>query len=180
MSRVLEDALRIAEKRGIPVILASTTGATASQMLDSAQGRKVRLIVVTHNARNVAPSLRFSADVLQRLERGGHVFFQDSTLAIPVKWARRITRLLGVPGISGKKREWEKAYGTGGRVCFSIAEQAVEKGLLTQGEEIVAVGGKESGANIALLLRVAQRKPATLEVVDIIAGGNARQETHAN
>ena len=170
MNTVLEQAVKTAEIGNFPIILASTTGETAAKMLDLIGIRKMRLIVVTHNSRRVPQELQFSPQLTKRLEDAGHTVFQDRTLLFPVIVVRWIAKYCPLFGLSRKDRERERQFGTSGRVCFKIVEQAAERGLLKEGESVVAIGGKESGAETALILKVLRMKPAKVELTEILEG----------
>ena len=69
----LRIALDAARARALPLVVATTRGATAEEALRQAAGAGVKLIVVTHNCGFAEPGhLELDAAVRRRVEEGGH------------------------------------------------------------------------------------------------------------
>jgi len=167
-SAVLEKALERALLLRIPILMASTTGATAEAMLDLIGAKEVRLIVATHRERRVPPELRLREGIRKRLSGKGHIVFEDRTLPLPVKWARWLTKTFGISALGRGERKIAEQFGTGGRVCFNIARQALGRGLIGAGQTVVAVAGKEAGAEIALLLKADESESCGIQFLEMI------------
>lgn len=166
---VLEKAVEWAGRHGVPVILASTTGDTAEQMLGLMGEQKIPLIIINHESPHAPKDWWFSAEVRKKLKDAGHAVLPAKIGIFPPTLARWVTRTFGIVALNGRDRALEELLGTGGRVCFKIAKRATEKRLVHSGETVVAVAGKISGADTALALKVNQSHPPRISLLEIIA-----------
>ncbi|MBI4115655.1 MAG: hypothetical protein HY447_03665 [Candidatus Omnitrophica bacterium] len=167
-SFILQLGTEWARKHGTPLILASTTGATAEKMLNLIQNDGIRLIVASHEG-PWAPSMwRFSPDVRKKLEKAGYPLLSHQTVLF-VRMALWLGKYFGIKFQGKRQAIFEEFIGTGGWVCFKIVRRAVQAGLIRLGETVVAIGGKISGADTALALKVTQTHPLRVSLIEAIA-----------
>ncbi|MBI2167037.1 MAG: hypothetical protein HYU34_02195 [Candidatus Omnitrophica bacterium] len=168
-SEVLRQAVEWARERQAPVLLASTSGVTAEKILSLLRDSKVPLTVVNHDGPSAPKDWWFRPDIRKKLRDAGHTVLSAKTGLIPPALARWVTKTFGIAALTGKDRALEEILGTGGRVCFKIAKQAIERGIVRTGEAVVAVAGRVTGADTALALRVTQTSPPRMALLEIIS-----------
>ena len=166
---VLRQAVEWSRERQAPILLASTSGATAEKILSLLRDSKVPLTVINHDGPSAPKDWWFRPDIRKKLQDAGHTVIPAKAGILPLVLARWVTKTFGIAALTGKDRALEEILGTGGRVCFKITRRAVEKGCLRSGETVVAVAGKIAGADTALALRVTQTSPIRIALLEIIA-----------
>ena len=151
---LLKSALGKSRALGTPLILASTTGNSAKQVLDFLSPGKERLIVVTYGARRPGPAGWFDPEVLRRLEAGGHAVLEHETpFLLPTRFLCGIARVFN--------RRVSKQWGEAGVTCVEIARHASRAGCVGRGSRVVAVAGKEKGVDTALVLEIGAKGEVT-------------------
>lgn len=149
--------------------MASTTGETAREMLRIMGDKKVRLVVVSHDNRQVPKEWRFSTEMAERLKEQGFPLLRNYPLIpLPIRILRRITDTFGISATNYRDQLPEEMLGTGGRVCFQIARLAFQAREICEHDRIVAVAGERSGATTALLLRIESSRPVHITLLEII------------
>lgn len=166
-TKTLSKALDWALGQKAPIILASTTGKTAQDMLSLVEDRPVRLIVVTHEGPGAPKEWRFSSEVRERLLKAGHTVLSDETVFL-TRIAVWFTRTFGLRVLEKHLAVLEEILGPGGQVSFKIARRAFRRGLIREGEIVVAVAGKISGADTALALKITGVRPFKVALLEII------------
>lgn len=165
---VLEKALEAAEKYQAPLLVASTSGQTAEKMLELIAHRPVRLIVINHEAPGAPADWRFDFEIRRKIKEAGHKVIPVRAGLIPPMLARWITKTFNLPGFTPRDFVLEELLGTGGRVCFKIAKRAAETHLVRSGQIVVAVAGKISGADTALVLRMVKTRPLQISLLEVL------------
>jgi len=160
-----EETLRlVAEKaklRGVQkVIVASTTGETASLAAPHFAGTGVQMIVVPHQY-GFTEAQRFPSSLVKDLEEQGH----------RVHFGTMLFHTDGFYGV-GSPEAMAMALRTicqGMKVCVETLLMAADGGLVARGEEVIAVSGTRRGADTAV---VAIAAPSTrlheLHITEII------------
>ena len=151
--KTLEIALACCKERNIEkIVVASSTGETAIKLYEKA-GNSVKIIAVTYGAAS-----RFRAEVEEFNKN------RDSLMD------RGIGIVQGLHALSGVERSFEGKYKSGFiplnlvsdtlrmfcqgvKVCVEITVMAVEHGLISMDEDIVAIGGSGKGADTAMVLK---------------------------
>lgn len=164
----------VAEHGRTPVVVASTTGATALAFCRALKATDARLVVVTHSFGFKEPNTdEFQPEARRILREEG----------IPVHTGTILTHSLerslmddfggSYPGyiIASTLRR----FGEGTKVAVEIVMEACDAGLVPEGEEVLAVGGTGSGADTVLLVHARPSKRfGKLEVLEILARPRGR------
>ena len=141
-------AVKTAKERGIGhIVVASNTGETAKKLLDCG----INVVCITH-----AYGYR---------EKGENEMPEEMRAKLAEKGMRVYTSshvLSGVErGVSNQAKGMYPAeimsytlrmFGQGVKVCVEISTMALDAGLIPYGEEIVAIGGTQRGADTAVIL----------------------------
>jgi uncharacterized protein len=129
------------------LVLASTTGATASKAADFFKDSGVKLVVVPHQfdfRRKVNP---FPPELVKSLRERGHevhfgtMLFHTNNLyesTAPILMANLL-----------------RCFSQGVKVCFEIVLMATDAGLARSGEKVIAVAGTARGSDTALVMQAA-------------------------
>ncbi len=166
---VLEKALAWAFQHKVSLALASTTGATAQKLVDLRGGRPVRFIVTYHGGWCCPPQWNFEPSIRENLVRQGVCLVEDRSAFYPaIRIGEWIERHLKVSLRWGREAFWHEMLGTGGFVCYKMLKGLAARGIVREGETLVAVGGKISGADTALAVEVIKRKPFKLALLEIL------------
>ncbi|HAH19682.1 MAG TPA: hypothetical protein DCL49_02115 [Candidatus Omnitrophica bacterium] len=147
---VLKEAVDAAKKNNIlTLVVASTSGNTASKLFDMTRGEKLKLIVVTHDEGRPETDRRFNEDIRRRLLAGNvTVYTHNPRLLFFQKVLRKIMGKFGLSAWHNHLNEVKEKYGTGIKVCHIILQMLME-GKALRDERVVAVAGKKSGADSA-------------------------------
>ncbi len=150
-------------------VVASTTGATGVKAAKLLAGREVNLVVVGHSVGFRGPNVdEFLPENYQEIIDMGGKIFKGTILthsletAIAEQFKGSAPTLL----IANTLRR----LGQGTKVCCEIVMEAVDAGLLPEGEEVVAVAGSAWGADtVALLRSAASKRFLALSILEIWA-----------
>jgi len=176
----LEKAALRAKELDCPLILASTTGASAKKALTLAEAENIHLIVITHHEGALPKGGGFSKGILDQLKVSGHsVLPNQPALPLPVQFLRRCSRFVRWNIFNRREAVLEEAIGTGGRVCFAITKLAFNHGRLKAGDVVVAVGGQEAGLNTALVLQVRGQRFCVISLLETITMPSALSKQKA-
>ena len=168
-SSILGQAFERAFRENIPIVLASTTGETAEEMLRVIGAEKVRLVIVSHDNRQVPKEWRFNPEIIERLkQRGFPVLRNYPVIPLPIRMLRWLANTFGIATTNCRDRVLEETLGTGGRVCFQITRLALNACAIHKNDRIVAVSGERCGANTALLLKVGSSRPVRITLLETI------------
>lgn len=142
------------------LVLASTTGATATHAMNFFKRDGVRLIVVPHQF-GFREKRAFPEDLVRTLREAGHeVYFG--------------TMLFHTDNLYGSQNPIVMAnllrcFSQGVKVCFEIVLMAADAGLVTIGEKVIAIAGTRRGADTALVMQAASsRNMKRLRVNEIL------------
>ncbi len=154
------------------VLVASTTGKTAEEFHRVFQGTGVSLVIVTHVVGFTKPGeWEFSKETARRLESSG------------------VTIVTGTHALSGLERAFSRSAKVGGgsrteavaealrrvvsvglKVAVECTLIAADQGVVSPGEEVIAVGGTASGADTVCVIRPAHTSSFfDLQVREIVA-----------
>ena len=135
------------------VVVASTTGSTATKFAKALEN-KAKLIVVTHHTGfSQEGTQRFDPEKRKMLERQGVTVLTQSHVLSGVE--RSISRKFGgVSRVETISEALRSLLGHGLKVCVEIAIMAADAGVIPIAD-IVAVGGTGSGSDTAVVIRPA-------------------------
>ena len=160
-------ALRARELAVRNVVVATTTGETAVKALRFFDPG--HLVAVTHSTGFAGPNVQeLTAANRRRLEQAGvRVLTAQHAFGGVGRAVRKKLRTYELEEIIAFTL---RTFGQGAKVAVEISLMAADAGLVPAGELAVAVGGTETGADTALLLRPANAQTFfDLEVVEILA-----------
>ena len=157
------------------VVVASTTGSTATKFAKALEN-KAKLIVVTHHTGfSQEGAQRFDAEKRRNLELQGITVLTQSHVLSGVE--RSISRKLGgVSRVETISEALRSLLGHGLKVCVEIAIMAADAGAIPIAD-IVAVGGTGSGSDTAVVIRPAHMNnffdARIREIIVMPRGGDA-------
>lgn len=129
------------------LVLASTTGATATKAIDFFKNTEVKINVVPHQYDFRRKENLFPQELVKILKDSGHevhfgtmLFHTDSLYGSNT--ATVMANLL-------------RCFSQGVKVCFEIVLMATDAGLLNSGEKVIAVAGTGRGSDTALVMQAA-------------------------
>jgi len=129
------------------LVLASTTGSTAGMAMEFFKDSGVKLIVVPHQYDFKRKENPFPQELVKTLRDSGHeVHFG--------------TMLFHTDGLYGSGTATVMAnllrcFSQGVKVCFEIVLMATDGGLLSSGENVIAIAGTGRGSDTALVMQAA-------------------------
>jgi hypothetical protein len=157
------------------VVVASTTGSTATKIAKALEN-KAKLIVVTHHTGfSQEGAQRFDAEKRRNLELQGITVLTQSHVLSGVE--RSISRKFGgVSRVETISEALRSLLGHGLKVCVEIAIMAGDAGAIPIAD-IVAVGGTGSGSDTAVVIRPAHMNnffdARIREIIVMPRGGDA-------
>jgi len=129
------------------IVLASTTGATARKAMDFFNGEGIKLIVVPHQFDFRRDKNAFPPELVGALRESGHdvhfgtmLFHTDDFYGSNT--ATAMANLL-------------RCFCQGVKVCFEIVLMTTDAGLVTSGENVIAIAGTGRGSDTALVMQAA-------------------------
>lgn len=166
------DGLRIAvdaakKNKIATIVVASTTGNTVLRLLGLVKTEKLKVIVVTHDEGRPAQERRFNEDTRRILLANNITVYTHNPRAILLrKIIGKIAGRFGFPPWYRHLGEVKLRYGTGIKVCHIIVQMLIE-GRVLRDDRVVAVAGKERGADSAgiFLVRPKNKWPILEEVI---------------
>ncbi len=150
--KVLEIAKEAAERLGIKtVVVASVRGFVACKAVDFFKGMKV-IIVTAHTGWYHQPNVQhFPEETRKIVESKGGIIVRSPHVFGGLSYAMRDkfeTTMLGVDmGYT------LRIFGEGMKVVCEIAMSAADAGVLRTDEEVISIGGTNTGADTAVVLR---------------------------
>ena len=135
-------AVEAARQEGLEtMVIASTTGFTATQAAEMVKDDDIRLVIIPHQY-GFADECEFDLDLVPKLQQQGHcvhfgtmLFHTDSFYGTNAPTA--LANLL-------------RTFGQGTKVCLEILLMAADAGLISPAEKVVAVAGTGRGADTAM------------------------------
>ncbi|MDP2931479.1 MAG: pyruvate kinase alpha/beta domain-containing protein [Chloroflexota bacterium] len=151
----IDEVLRIVKQRadeaGIKtVLIASTSGATALKALDVLKG--IRVIAVSHATGFDEPDTQSFTEENRKLIESKHGTVLTATHAFAgVDRAARVkfNMYLTLEIIANTLR----LFGDGMKVAVEIVMMAADAGLVNTKEDVIAIAGRHSGTNTAIVVR---------------------------
>jgi len=150
-----------AQARGIAnIVLASTRGDTARAALDAFSGLDIRLAVIPHQF-GFGERQRFPEALISELEKKGHrVHFSTMLFHTDDFYGTRVPRIMATV---------LRTFCQGIKVCVEIICMACDGGLVSSGDEVIAVAGTGAGADTAVVAEAAPSiRLADLHIREII------------
>lgn len=175
---VLKQAFEYANRQNLPIILASTTGETAGEMLRIMGDKNARLVVASHDSRQLPKEWRFRPEVADRLAKRKIPLLRNYPIVpLSICLLRKLADIFGVLTVNRRDQFLEETFGTAGRVCFQIARLALKENAVREGERIVAVAGERSGASTSLLLQIESSRPVRISLLELIVNPKLKRQT---
>lgn len=134
----------------VKIVVASCTGHTAMKVLEAGPGRDI--ICVTHQVGFVRPGEdEMPAEMRQKLQAAGVAVLTATHLMAGIDRALRF-KFHGVYP-SEIVAETLRMLGQGVKVCAEICGMAADAGLVTPGQDVVAIAGSAKGADTAVVIK---------------------------
>ncbi len=151
------------------VVVASTSGETGLAFTKAFSGQKINLVIVTHSSGfRKANESEASEATLQKIRNLGAKVYTGTILTHSVE-----TSLMSQhEGIYPTYliAQTLRLFSQGVKVCTEIVMEAVDAGLLPEGEEVVAVGGTGRGADTVMIIKsAASKRFLDLRALEIVA-----------
>jgi hypothetical protein len=149
------------------IVAASTTGASGAQAARRLEGKDVNLVVVGHSVGFKGPNIdEFLPEHYEAItSRGGKVLKATIlTHSLEASLAEQFKGSAPTLLIANTLRR----LGQGLKVCCEIVMEAVDAGLIPEGEEVVAIGGTARGWDtVAIVKSAASKRFMQLSVLEI-------------
>ena len=150
------------------IVIASSTGKSALKLYDAVNG-DAEIINVTHHAGfKEENALEISEEVLDELGEKGIVTFVGSQAFSGAN--RCVTNKYGGYAPLDIVADTLRMFSHGVKVACEISIMAADAGLIPVGDEIIAIGGRGSGVDTAVILTPVNAKDLfNLKIHEIIA-----------
>ena len=145
-------AIAVAEaaRRGVPLVVASTRGATGRKALAAAAETEVRLIVVTHNTGFAEPGAQqLDPAVRGELEAAGATVH---TGTLPLRGTGSAIRKRAGGSEEELVNSALRIFCQGAKVVVEMAAMVADAGLVRTDQDIIAVVGTGKGADTAAVV----------------------------
>lgn len=136
------------------VVVASSSGATAKKLLSKLGKKEVRAVVVTHHCGfEKEGECEMPREVEEELIAAGAKIVRASHVLSGLE--RSINRQIGGSSrVEAIAEALRALFGQGMKVCVEITIMAADNGAIPCGEvEVIAIGGSDSGADTAYVVR---------------------------
>ncbi|MGD9022849.1 MAG: pyruvate kinase alpha/beta domain-containing protein [Deltaproteobacteria bacterium] len=151
------------------VVVASTSGDTGLIAARRLQGKGVNLVIVAHSVGFQGPNQdQFSENAHQEITSLGGRVYKGTILthSIETSIAKEFSGSYPTLLVANTLRR----FGHGTKVCCEIVMEAVDAGLIAEGQHVVAVAGTGKGADtVAILKSAASKRFLELFVSQIVA-----------
>ena len=161
-----EATLQLSKERALKreikhIVLASTRGYTAQRALEIFKDTDIHLIAVSHQYGSLEGEL-FDDTIQTSFKQAGHTVYIATMLF-------GTYRFWGNTNVPGSMTNALYRFCQGMKVCMEIVLMAANGGLIPVGEDVVAVGGTDIGADTAVVIHSATSLNFTdLQVREII------------
>ena len=176
--QTLKLAIQRAEELNIKkIVVASETGLSALRAIELLEGSEMDLIVVTSAAgtkieNTVIGDLNIGIpdkEIWKKLENSSAKIVRATD---PLYNIGAVLEHRGVPTLATFIRMCLRVISSGTAVCVTTVLMATDNGVLTEGEEVVAVAGSWVGLDTAIVVQTANSvnlfKPGAMQVKEII------------
>ncbi len=149
------ELLRIARQRAEDlniktILVASTNGNTAVKAMEALKG--FRVIAVSHSAGFDGPDTQLFTEENRRIVESKRGTVLTTTHAF-AGVSRAMRNKFNTHVIGDIIANVLRLFGDGMKVACEIALMAADSGLVRTDEEVIAIAGKDKGANTAIVLR---------------------------
>lgn len=150
-------------------VVASTTGETGAKAARLLCGPGINLVVVGHSVGFRGPNVdEFLPEYQEEIERLGGKVFKGTILTHSLETS--IAEIFKGSAPTLLIANTLRRFGHGLKVCCEIVMEAVDAGLIPEGEEVVAAAGTARGWDaVALLRSAASKRFLSLSVLEIWA-----------
>ena len=150
IARIYADQFKIYD-----IVIASTTGTTASKALEFFNPKKYNIVIITHSYYFAGINNRqeFPEDLMERLrEQGLRIFSSTHSMAgIERSMRKSLNQWLPIEILAKYLRS---NFSQGIKVCMEIASMAADAGLVSDLEkDIICLGGTGRGADTVCLIK---------------------------
>ncbi|MFX1308799.1 MAG: hypothetical protein ACFE8C_03805 [Promethearchaeota archaeon] len=155
-NKALEIAKKYADQFNVrDIVIASTTGTTASKALEYFNPKKYNIIIITHSYYFAGLENRqeFPEDLRENLrEQGLKIFSATHSMAgIERSMRKSLNQWLPIEILAKYLRT---NFGQGVKVCMEITSMAADAGLISDLErDIISIGGTGRGADTVCLIK---------------------------
>ncbi|MFX1241535.1 MAG: hypothetical protein ACFFA7_09830 [Promethearchaeota archaeon] len=154
--KTLEIAKKYADQFEIrDIIIASTTGSTASNALEFFNPKKYNIVIITHSYYFGGPERRqeFSEDLMENLREQGLTVFSGTHAMAGLERSVRISLKQWLP-IEILAKYLRTIFSQGVKVCMEIACMAADAGLIKDIEkDVICLGGTGRGVDTVCLIK---------------------------
>ena len=132
------------------ILVASTTGSTALRAVEVFKG--LRVIAVSHVTGMRSPDAQELTEENRKLieSKGGLIL---TTTHVFSGVGRAVRKKFGAPAVGDIMANSLRVLGEGMKVACEISLMAADSGLVRTDEDIIAIGGTDSGADTAVVLK---------------------------
>lgn len=155
-NKALEIAKKYADQFNIrDLVIASTTGSTATKALEFFNPKKYNIVIITHSYyfAGIKNRQEFPEDLMENLrEQGLKVFSSTHSMAgIERSMRKSLNQWLPIEILAKYLRT---NFSQGIKVCMEIASMAADAGLISDLEkDIICIGGTGCGADTVCLIK---------------------------
>ena len=150
------------------IVIASSTGKSALKLYDAIDGDAEIINVTHHSGFKEENALDISEDMLDELGEKGIVTFVGCHAFSGAN--RGVTNKYGGYAPLDIVSDTLRMFSHGVKVACEISIMATDAGLIPVGEEIIAIGGRDSGVDTAVILTPVNAKDLfNLKIHEIIA-----------
>ncbi|MFX1374336.1 MAG: hypothetical protein ACFFA0_00850 [Promethearchaeota archaeon] len=155
-NKALEIAKKYADQFGIQdIIIASTTGSTASKSLEFFNPKKYNIVIITHSYYfgGLKDRQEFSENLMENLRKQGLKVFSGTHAMAGIERSMRKSLNQWLP-IEILAKYLRTNFSQGIKVCMEIACMAADAGLINDLEkDIICLGGTGRGADTVCLIK---------------------------
>lgn len=138
-------------------VVASTTGVSGAEAARRLAGKGANLVVVGHSVGFKGPNLdEFLPEHYQEITRLGGKVLKATILTHSLETS--LADMFKGSGPALLIANSLRRLGQGLKVCCEIVMEAVDAGLIPEGEEVVAIGGTARGWDTVAIVRAAASK----------------------
>ncbi|MHA1617626.1 MAG: pyruvate kinase alpha/beta domain-containing protein [Candidatus Njordarchaeales archaeon] len=153
--KTLELAKKRADELGIKdIVVASTTGYTASKAVEIFNPKGYNLVIVTHMTGFKEPGTQeFPSDLREKLVAEGAKILTCSHAFGGIE--RAIRKILNTWGPVELMAQTLRLFGEGLKVAVEIVVMAADAGLIPVNRDVIAIAGTGRGADTACIIKPA-------------------------
>ncbi len=154
--KALEIAKKYADQFDIKeIIMASTTGSTASKALEYFNPKKYNIVIITHSYYfgGIQKRQEFSEDLMENLREQGLTVFSGTHAMASIERSARKSMNQWLP-VEILAKYLRTNFSQGIKVCMEIATMAADAGLIKDIEkDVICLGGTSRGVDTVCLIK---------------------------